>query len=91
MNIFDQYQSFIKKNPKKAFHYRGDVINYRLLGTGKKLIIMFVGSSMFSAEAYFRLQEELAKHMQVLTIEDISMKVSMERISDSIAYLIKLL
>ena len=91
MNIFDSYQAFIKKNPKKAFHYRGDVINYRLFGTGKKLIILFIGSSMFSGEAYFKLQEELSKYMQVLTIEDISMKITIERITDSISYLVKLL
>ncbi|HAX01985.1 MAG: hypothetical protein A2Y45_02620 [Tenericutes bacterium GWC2_34_14] len=89
--ILEQYQSFIKKYPKKAFHYRGDVINYRLFGTGQKMIVLFVGSSMFSSEAYFKLQEQLATHMQVLTIEDISMKITIERLTDSISYLIKLL
>ena len=91
MNAIDQYQAFIKKYPKKAFHYRGDVLNYRLFGQGEKLVILLIGSSMFSGESYFKLQEALASHVQVLTIEDISMKISIERIIDSLSYLVKLL
>lgn len=91
MNTINQYQAFIKKYPKKAFHYRGDVLNYRLFGTGEKLIVLLIGSSMFSSEAYFKLQEELSARAQVLTIEDISMKISIERIVDCLSYLIKLL
>lgn len=91
MSMTTNYQQFIKKYPKKSFHYRGDVLSYRLFGTGDKLIVLMIGSSMFSAEAYFKLQESLAEYAQILTIEDISMKISIERIIDSLSYLIKLL
>jgi pimeloyl-ACP methyl ester carboxylesterase len=91
MDMVQNYQSFIKKNPKKSFHYRGDVLSYRLLGEGERIIVLLAGSSMFSSDAYFLLQEQLSSHTQVLTIEDISMKISIERIIDSISYLIKLL
>lgn len=91
MDLISQYQSFIKKYPKKTFHYRGDVLSYRLFGEGDHLLILFSGSSMFSSDSYFLLQEKLSPHIQILTIEDISMKISIERIIDSISYLIKLL
>lgn len=91
MDLVSHYQSFIKKYPKKSFHYRGDVLSYRLFGEGDRLLILFSGSSMFSSDSYFLLQEQLSPHIQVLTIEDISMKISIERIIDSISYLIKLL
>jgi pimeloyl-ACP methyl ester carboxylesterase len=91
MDLINHYQSFIKKYPKKSFHYRGDVLSYRLFGEGDRLLILFSGSSMFSSDSYFLLQEQLSPHIQVLTIEDISMKISIERIIDSISYLIKLL
>ena len=91
MNTIDQYQAFIKRYPKKSFHYRGDVLTYRLFGQGEKLIVLLVGSSMFSSEAYFKLQEALSENLQVLTIEDITMTISIERIVDSISYLIRLL
>lgn len=89
MTILDQYQVFTKKYPKKAFHYRGDVMNYRLFGTGEKTIVLWVGSSMFTTEAYFKLQEALAERFQVLTVEDLAMKISVERIIDCLSYLIK--
>ncbi len=91
MNTIDQYQAFIKRYPKKSFHYRGDVLTYRLFGQGEKLIVLLVGSSMFSSEAYFKLQEALSENLHVLTIEDITMTISIERIVDSISYLIRLL
>lgn len=91
MDLVNQYQTFIKKYPKKSFHYRGDVLSYRLMGEGEHLLVLLAGSSMFSSESYFQLQEQLSAHIQVLTIEDISMKISIERIIDSIAYLVKLL
>lgn len=91
MNVINEYQAFIKKYPKKSFHYRGDVLNYRLFGTGEKLVVLLIGGSMFSSEAYFKLQEALAEKVQILTIEDISMKITIERIVDCLSYLIKLL
>ncbi len=89
MSILDQYQTFIKKYPKKSFHYRGDVMNYRLFGTGEKTIVLWVGSSMFTSEAYFKLQEALSHDFQVLTVEDLAMKISVERIIDCLSNLIK--
>ncbi|MDY0075493.1 MAG: alpha/beta hydrolase [Acholeplasmataceae bacterium] len=91
MTLLEQYVSFTKEYSKKSFHYRGDVINYRLFGTGDKVVVFLVGSSMFTSEAYFQLQEELSKHVQVLTIEDFSMKISIQRIIHCLSYLIKML
>lgn len=89
LSILEQYQAFTKKYPKKAFHYRGDVMNYRLFGHGDKTIVLWVGSSMFTSEAYFKLQEALADRFQVLTVEELAMKISIERIIDCLSYLIK--
>lgn len=91
MSIIDEYQNFIKKYPKSTFHYRGDVLGYRLFGSGEKLIVLLIGNSMFASDAYFKLQEELSKYAQILTIEDMTMKISIDRITDCLSFLIKLL
>lgn len=91
MSIVDEYQSFLKKYPKNTFHYRGDVLGYRLFGSGEKLIVLLIGNSMFASDAYFKLQEELSNYAQILTIEDVTMKISIDRMTDCLSYLIKLL
>lgn len=91
MNLIDQYQNFIKDNIKKSFHYRGDVMNYRFFGQGDKVIVLLLGTSMFSSEAYFKLQMELSRYARILSVEDVSMKASVDRMTDCLSYLIRFL
>lgn len=68
MKLFENYQNFIEKHEVTTYNFMGEKINYRFFGQGDKVILMLLGSSMFSGEAYFKLFEALEDDYKILTI-----------------------
>lgn len=91
MGLYDAYQEFIKTHPRRSFHHRGDVIIFRQFGEGSKVLVLLLGNAMFSGDAYFLLQEELAKHYQIITIDDYGAKMTIDKVADCMSDLLKVL
>jgi 3-oxoadipate enol-lactonase len=68
MKLYENYQNFIEKHEVTTYNFIGEKINYRFFGHGEKVILMLLGSSMFSSEAYFKLFEALEDDYKILTI-----------------------
>lgn len=69
MNLFDEYVLYVNKYPWQNIKLGEDVISYRYFGDGKQTILLFIGGSMFTADAYFKLILGLSKKYQILLIE----------------------
>jgi pimeloyl-ACP methyl ester carboxylesterase len=68
MKLFENYQKFLEHHEVTTYNFMDEKITYRFFGQGEKVILMLLGSSMFSSEAYFKLFEELENGYKILTI-----------------------
>ena len=69
MNLYEGYMNYLNRHEWLIFHHENEVIEYRFFGNGKKTILMLLGSSMFSSDAYFKLLEGLENDYQIITIK----------------------
>ncbi len=69
MDIYNDYENFIKNHPWQQINVEGNLINYRHFGKGEKTILLLLGGSMFSADAYFLMIEGLKDDYQLIMID----------------------
>ena len=59
MSLYEGYLNYLNHHEWLTYHHENEVISYRFFGKGKKTILMLLGSSMFSSDAYYKLLEGL--------------------------------
>lgn len=69
MNRYSEYENFITMHPWSEIHLDHEMISYRQFGQRKKTILLLLGGSMFSADAYFKLIMELENEYQLIMID----------------------
>jgi pimeloyl-ACP methyl ester carboxylesterase len=69
MNIYQEYENFIESHPWKQINIKGEMISYRQCGEGTKTILLLLGGSMFSSDAYFKMVSKLESKYQLIMID----------------------
>jgi pimeloyl-ACP methyl ester carboxylesterase len=88
MNLYEGYINYLNQHEWQIFHHDNEVIEYRFFGNGKKTILMLLGSSMFSSDAYFKLLEGLEKDYQIITVKYPKVKTTIFHIIQRITNLL---
>jgi pimeloyl-ACP methyl ester carboxylesterase len=89
MNRYSEYENFIITHPWKEIHIENEIISYRQFGQGKKTILLLLGGSMFSADAYFKLILELETKYQLIMIDYPKQQQTIDSLINLIAQVIK--
>jgi pimeloyl-ACP methyl ester carboxylesterase len=88
MNLYEGYIDYLNRHEWLIYHHGNEVIEYRFFGNGKKTILMLLGSSMFSSDAYYKLIEGLEDDYQIITIKYPKTKTTIHEIIQRISYLL---
>ncbi|MDO9629183.1 MAG: alpha/beta hydrolase [Acholeplasmataceae bacterium] len=91
MNLYNGYQDYLNRHEWLIFHHHNEAISYRFFGKGEKTILMLLGSSMFSSDAYYKLLEGLESDYQIITIQypkaSITISMIVQLLKDLLSYL----
>ncbi|MBU1142038.1 MAG: alpha/beta hydrolase [Firmicutes bacterium] len=88
MNLYEGYLNYLNHHEWLIFQDEHEVIEYRFFGNGNKIILMLLGSSMFSSDAYYKLLEGLEDDYQIITIKYPKTKTTIAHIVQRITLLI---
>lgn len=88
MSLYDGYLNYLNHHEWLTYEHNNEVIEYRFFGNGKKTILMLLGSSMFSSDAYFKLLEGLEEDYQIITIKYPKTKTTIAHIIQRITNLL---
>lgn len=91
MSLYEGYLNYLNHHEWLTYHHENEVISYRFFGKGKKTILMLLGSSMFSSDAYYKLLEGLEDEYRIITIKYPKTKTTIAHIIQRIAHLLNYL
>jgi pimeloyl-ACP methyl ester carboxylesterase len=91
MNLYEGYLNYLNHHEWLIFKDEHEVIEYRFFGNGNKIILMLLGSSMFSSDAYYKLLEGLEDEYRIITIKYPKTKTTIAHIIQRIKHLLTFL
>ncbi len=91
MNLHEGYLEYLNRHEWLFYQHDNEVIEYRFFGKGPKTILMLLGSSMFSSDAYYKLLEGLENDYQIITVKYPRRETTIQQIIQRLANLLEYL